>query len=211
MIPPRPPTHQPSGPSSPHTPPLPPLPREVVGEDSGGEASMSSISDTDLGDISPPRQRKQSGVDHKKGGDSASDISEEELRADSGAGEASKDRDSDNITPDKDTGSDEDLQQLERMKAELMAQLEGDFKLSPGESDSEGELAEGESEIVKDSPASPDHSASSRSETPAAKQASPSSTNSSPNQLQKLRTLPLPSPDYSTMTPAQRIKSLPLP
>jgi len=209
MIPPRPPTHQPSGPSSPHTPPLPPLPREVVGEDSGGEASMSSISDTDLGDISPPRQRKQSGKGGKKDGDSASDISEEELRLESEAGETSKTRDSDNVTPDKDTGSDEDLQQLERMKAELMAQLEGDFKLSPGESDSEGELAEGEA--VKDSPTSPDHSASSRSETPAVKQPSPSSTNSSPNQLQKLRNLPLPSPDYSTMTPGQRIKALPLP
>eukprot|EP00090_Calanus_glacialis_P029323 TRINITY_DN4706_c0_g1_i1.p1 TRINITY_DN4706_c0_g1~~TRINITY_DN4706_c0_g1_i1.p1 ORF type:complete len:1694 (-),score=649.76 TRINITY_DN4706_c0_g1_i1:268-5349(-) len=211
MIPPRPPTHQPSGPSSPHTPPLPPLPREVVGEDSGGEASMSSISDTDLGDISPPRQRKQSGKGLKKDGDSASDISEEELRLESEAGETSKNRDSDNVTPDKDTGSDEDLQQLERMKAELMAQLEGDFKLSPEESDSEGELAEGEREAVKDSPTSPDHSASSRYGTPAAKQPSPSSTNSSPNQLQKLRNLPLPSPDYSTMTPGQRIKALPLP
>eukprot|EP00092_Neocalanus_flemingeri_P083525 GFUD01104848.1.p1 GENE.GFUD01104848.1~~GFUD01104848.1.p1 ORF type:complete len:1707 (+),score=593.92 GFUD01104848.1:349-5469(+) len=203
MIPPRPPTHQPSGPSSPHTPPLPPLPREVVGDDSGGEASMSSISDTDLGDISPPRQRKQSGVSEKKDGDTASDISEEEFRPESGAGQ-SKDRDSDNVTPD------EDLQQLEKMKAELMAQLEGDFKLSPEDSDSEGEQAE-DVRGFKESPASPDHSASSRSDTPAAKQASPLSGTSPPNQLLKMRNLPLPSPEYSTMTPVQRIKSLPLP
>jgi len=204
MIPPRPPIHHPSGPPSPHTPPLPPLPKEMMGEDSGGEASMSSISDTDLGDISPPRHRKQSGK-------AGSDVSEDELRLESEAGEASKNRDSDNVTPDKDTGSDEDLQQLEKMKAELMAQLEGDFKLSPEESDSEGDVEEGEDQAVKDSPTSPDHSVSSRSETPAVKQPSPSSTNSSPNQLQRVRNLPLPSPDYSTMTPGQRIKALPLP
>ena len=37
------------------------------------------------------------------------------------------------------TGSDSDLDQLERLKAELMAKLEGDFKLSPEEdTDSEG-------------------------------------------------------------------------
>jgi len=212
LPPPCPPTGQPSGPPSPHTPPLPPLPKDVGGDDSGGEASMSSISDTDLGDISPPRQRKVSGKSDKKDGDTASDISEEELRLGSDVGDISKNRESDSVTPDKDTGSDEDLQQLERMKAELMAQLEGDFKLSPEESDSEGEADEGAQEATKDSPASPDHSAStSRSETPAAKPPSPSSANSSPNQLQKLRTLPLPSPDYSSMTPGQRIKALPLP
>jgi len=209
MFPPHPPTHQPSGPSSPHTPPLPPLPRDVRGDDSGGDASMSSISDTDLGDISPPRQRKQESAEgFKKDGDTASDISEEELRLDSEALEGSKDRDSDNVTPDKD--SDEDLQQLEKMKAELMAQLEGDFKLSPEESDSDGEDDNGGA--AKDSPTSPDHSSTSRSVTPAAKQPSPSSTNSSPtNQLQRVRNLPLPTPDYSNMTPAQRIKALPLP
>jgi len=191
LPPPCPPSGQPSGPPSPHTPPLPPLPKEV-GDDSGGEASMSSISDTDLGDISPPRQRKDSGKSSKKDGDTASDISEEELRLGSDVGETSKNRESDSITPDKDTGSDEDLQQLERMKAELMAQLEGDFKLSPEESDSEGE-AEGAREATKDSPASPDNSTSnSRSETPAAKQPSPTSTNSSPNQLQRIKALPLP-------------------
>merc|ERR1719228_2869872 len=130
---------------------------------------MSSISDTDLGDISPPRQRKVSGKSDKKDGDTASDISEEELRLGSDVGDISKNRESDSVTPDKDTGSDEDLQQLERMKAELMAQLEGDFKLSPEESDSEGEADEGVQEPSKDSPTSPDHSASSRSETPAAK------------------------------------------
>merc|ERR1719228_2836823 len=128
---------------------------------------MSSISDTDLGDISPPRQRKVSGKSDKKDGDTASDISEEELRLGSDVGDISKNRESDSVTPDKDTGSDEDLQQLERMKAELMAQLEGDFKLSPEESDSEGEADEDAQKITKDSPASPDHSAStSRSETP---------------------------------------------
>ena len=37
------------------------------------------------------------------------------------------------------SGSDEDLQQLMKMKAELMAQLEGDFKLSPEEEESDEE------------------------------------------------------------------------
>jgi len=201
VIPPCPPNAKSSGPPSPHTPPLPPLPQQVVGDDSGGEASMSSISDTDLGDISPPRHRDEFDKTDKKGGDSASDVSEEELKLCSDVGETSKHRETESVTPDKDTGSDEDLQQLERMKAELMAQLEGDFKLSPEESDSEGEIGEGEHEPSKDSPTSPDHSASSRSETPAAKQPSPTSANSSPNQLQKLRTLPLPSPDFSSSNP----------
>ena len=39
--------------------------------------------------------------------------------------------------------SESDLEQLEKMKAELMARLEGDFKLSPEEeeSDSDGEIS----------------------------------------------------------------------
>jgi len=159
--------------SSPHTPPLPPLPRDIGEEDSGGEASMSSISDTDLGDVSPPVQRKES----PKTRDSASDISDGDLQPSTEGQEGAEGV----ITSDKDPESDEELQHLEEMKAklmaeiecdsedsEIMAQIEGDFKLSPEESDSDGEADR--TEGVKDSPTSPEHS--SRSETPTASQIS---------------------------------------
>merc|ERR1719334_780464 len=46
-------SYTPPPPPAPYPPPPPPL-----AMDSGGEASMSSISDTDLGDISPPQPRR---------------------------------------------------------------------------------------------------------------------------------------------------------
>ena len=100
-----PPTHNLShpGPAAEASQPCPPPP-----PDSGGEASMSSISDTDLGDVSPPQPRKPP---------PASDKPVEESSA-SGT-------------------EDEDLAHLMKMKADLMAQLEGDFKLSPEDSDEE--------------------------------------------------------------------------
>ena len=89
-------------------PPPPPVPQD---QESGGEASMSSISDTDLGDVSPPQPRKPPPVPEKPAEESSASASGTE---------------------------DEDLANLMKMKAELMAQLEGDFKLSP-EEDSEDE------------------------------------------------------------------------
>merc|ERR1711963_1247111 len=74
-------TPPPPGAGSPHTPSPPP-------DESGGEASMSSISDTDLGDVSPPQPPPPPQE-----------------------AEVSKDGDS--------AGSDDDLVQLMKMKAEL--------------------------------------------------------------------------------------------
>ena len=91
-------------------PPPPPAPAPQD-QESGGEASMSSISDTDLGDVSPPQPRKPPPVPEKPAEESSASASGTE---------------------------DEDLAHLMKMKAELMAQLEGDFKLSP-EEDSEDE------------------------------------------------------------------------
>ena len=79
---------------------------------------MSSISDTDLGDVSPPRPAPAPPADHTV--------------------QAAADDD------DSQSGSDEDLAHLMKMKAELMAQLEGDFKLSPEESDDEDDNVGGE-------------------------------------------------------------------
>merc|ERR1712113_540263 len=64
-----------------------------------------------------------------------------------GGAEVSKDGDS--------AGSDDDLVQLMKMKAELMAQLEGDFKLSPEESDEEEEAGAGNTEKVSSTSESP--------------------------------------------------------
>jgi len=47
-------------PLTPHTPPLPPMAPSVLDLESGGEASMSSISDGDMPDVSPPRQSPRS-------------------------------------------------------------------------------------------------------------------------------------------------------
>ena len=92
-------------------PPQPPSPPACPDQESGGEASMSSISDTDLGDVSPPMPRQPPPVPTKQAEESSASASGTE---------------------------DEDLAHLMKMKAELMAQLEGDFKLSP-EEDSEDE------------------------------------------------------------------------
>ena len=87
-----------------------------------------------------------------------------------------------------DSGEGSDLGELERMKAELLAQLEGDFKISPEESESEGE----EGEEVKGS----------GKEAGGSRRESGGADGDSPNQLQRMRNLPRPSlPSAAAMSP----------
>jgi len=139
------------------TPPLPvtappPLPQEV---ESGGEASMSSISDTEISGLSPPhRSPAQIPLPGTPPGPSGSPGTspppgttpvKEQVRAPSSAKGTA-------------TGSDSDgLDQLEKMRAELMSKLEDDFKLSPEEdTDSEDDEETEEEKKASESPASPD-------------------------------------------------------
>jgi len=124
----------PKAPTALQPPPPPPPP---AASDSGGEASMSSISDTDLGEVSPPQPRRNipeipANVPLPPSPSTPPAPAPPPSATPPPPGEAS--------------GSEEsDLGDLERMKAELLAQLEGDFKISPEESESGG----GEGEEVK--------------------------------------------------------------
>ena len=125
---------------------------------------MSSISDGDMPDVSPPRHSPKSpdsspsavtpaedsdhppataGQDPTKSG--TSDISDTDLPGSDRAVSAASNNVAEELSPaaaasaSQSSGDEGNLEDLEAIKARLMAQLESDFHLSP-ESDSEGEV-----------------------------------------------------------------------